>query len=325
MEHALASSYDVLGISRSPEPAACFLPYRWKTEPEGEPNHSVPAPPRGRFQFIQANLNAELDKVIQEVEAFKPLYVVNFSAQGMVAQSWDDPAQWYQTNVVANVALTERLRRFTWLQRYVHASTPEVYGSFSGVITEDSPMNPSSPYAASKAACDLHLSTFFRHYAFPVVFTRSANVYGPGQQLYRIIPRTILSIKTGQKLRLQGGGRSIRSFIHIGDVSRATLIVAEKGFSGQAYHLATDLCLTIREVVERICVQMGVRFDDTVEIVEDRASTDAAYLLDCSKMHTAFGWRATIGLDQGIRECIHWVNRDFDSIKSHPLDYIHKP
>ena len=104
----------------------------------------------------------------------EPSFVVNFAAQSMVAESWLYPDQWYQTNVVANVKLHEKIRQFSFLKKYVHVSTPEVYGSCSGNVTESAPFNPSTPYAASRAACDLHLLTFFKNYQFPVVFTRAS-------------------------------------------------------------------------------------------------------------------------------------------------------
>jgi len=317
-EYALASSIDVLGVSRSPEPPSCFLPYSWPNDPTSK---NVA---RGRFHFIQANLNTQLEEIMAAANDFKPECVVNFSAQGMVAQSWDNPMQWFQTNLMANVALSERLRKASWLERYIHASTPEVYGHCSGVVTESAPINPSSPYAASKAASDLHFGTYFKRYAFPVIWTRAANVYGPGQQLYRIIPRTILSLKLGQKLQLHGGGHSIRSFIHIEDVARGTLLAALKGTPGETYHLATELYLPIRALVERICTRMKVRFEEAVEVTDDRAQKDAAYLLDCSKIRT-LGWSDTIGLNEGIDQCITWVEQNFKTLKDHPLDYIHRP
>jgi dTDP-glucose 4,6-dehydratase len=322
VEHVLSSSIDVLGVSRSKEPAGCFLPYRW----DGRQRASGSAQaPRGNFNFVQADLNKDLDATVDAADEFRPDCVVNFSAQGMVAQSWENPLHWFQTNVMANVALSDRLRKATWLHRYIHVSTPEVYGSCSGTVMEDAPFNPSTPYAASRAACDLHLRTYFRQHAFPVLWTRSANVYGPGQQLYRIIPRAILCIKTGSKLQLHGGGHSVRSFIHIRDVAAATLAVALRGTPGETYHLSTALHLSIRAVVERICARMGVAFEDAVEIVDDRPGKDAAYLLDSTKARTELGWTDTVSLDEGIDECIQWMDRDFEEILRQPLDYIHKP
>ena len=158
----------------------------------------------------------------------------------MVAESWLNPTHWYRTNVMAQVALHDVLREKTYLQKYVHVSTPEVYGSTDGGwIKEHNHFAPSTPYAVSRAACDLHLQSFYEAYGFPVVFTRAANVYGPGQQLYRIIPRTLLSTRTGKPMKLHGGGNSVRSFIHIKDVVRATLRLATDGEPGTTWHLSS--------------------------------------------------------------------------------------
>jgi dTDP-glucose 4,6-dehydratase len=227
--------------------------------------------------------------------------------------------------VVGNVQLHDRLRRAHWLNKYVHVGTPEVYGNTTGVIDESAPFNPSTPYAASRAACDLHLRTFFQRYHFPVTWTRAANVYGPGQQLYRIIPRTILSIKLGQKLQLHGGGHSVRSFIHIDDVARATLTIARHAPAGETYHLSTPTFISIRNLVQLICRLMNADFDAVTNVVDDRPGKDAAYTLDSSKARVALGWDDTIPLEAGIRGTIAWVEEHFAEIQRQPFDYIHKP
>ena len=313
--HALASGATVFGASRSPEPHPAFLPYRW--------NASAGA--RERFQFAQLDLNQDTDRLAQAIEGFRPDYVINFAAQSMVAESWLHPEHWYQTNVVANVRLHDRLRRFDWLKRYVHVSTPEVYGSCQGNVTEEAPLNPSTPYAASRAACDLHLLTFFKQYGFPVVFTRAANVFGPGQQLYRIIPRTILFIRTGRRLPLHGGGHSVRSFIHIRDVAEGTLRVARAGVPGQVYHLATRVTHSIQQVVELICRRLNADFGQVVELVGERPGKDAAYLLDSTKARATLGWEDRVAFEDGVGEVIAWVGGNLEVLRQQPLDYIHKP
>jgi dTDP-glucose 4,6-dehydratase len=315
VDHALSTGAQVIGASRSPEPHAAFLPYRWENDPSR----------KTRFRFEQLDLNRDTDRIAKAIEDFRADYVVNFAAQSMVAESWLHPEHWYQTNVVANVLLHERIRKFDFIRKYVHVSTPEVYGSCSGNVTEEAVFNPSTPYAASRAACDLHLMTFFKNYSFPVVFTRAANVYGPGQQLYRIIPRTILFIHTGRKLQLHGGGRSVRSFIHIGDVSDGTLRVARDGKPGHAYHLSTPVTHSIREIVEAICKKMGADFNSAVELVGDRPGKDAAYLLDSGKARRELGWTDKIGFEQGLDETIAWFSRNLEALKQQPFDYIHKP
>jgi len=311
--YCLSLGMEILGISRSREPADVFLPYKWDNI-----NKS------GTFRFEKFDINHDIDKMASTIEKFCPGYIINFAAQAMVAQSWEHPEHWYQTNVVGNVKFHDKIRNFNFLKKYVHVSTPEVYGNCTGKVTELTPFNPSTPYAASKAACDLHLRTFFNHYKFPVVFTRAANVYGPGQQLYRIIPRTILYIKLDKKLQLHGGGHSVRSFIHIRDVAAATLKIAQESTAGEAYHISTDSYISIRELVEMICKIMKVDFTKLVEIVDERPGKDAAYLLDSSKLRKELGWVDCIGLEEGISEIIDWVNNNFEELKKQPFEYVHK-
>ncbi|HEU0040069.1 MAG TPA: GDP-mannose 4,6-dehydratase [Verrucomicrobiae bacterium] len=313
--YLLARGCEVIGTTRSPEPASVFLPYKWPAQ----------RPAGAQFKFAQLDLNHATEGLAAAMREFEPSYVVNFAAQSMVAESWLYPDQWYQTNVVANVKLHEKIRQFPFLKKYVHVSTPEVYGNCRGNVTEAAPFNPSTPYAASRAACDLHLLTFFKNYQFPVAFTRAANVYGPGQQLYRIVPRAIFFIKTGRKLQLHGGGRSVRSFIHARDVAEGTWRVAHHGVPGEAYHFSTDLYVSIRELVERICARLGVSFNDVVEVVGDRPGKDAAYLLDSSKAQKTLGWKDSISLNQGIDETIGWITHNLEELKRQPSDYIHKP
>ena len=311
--YCLSLGLEILGISRSHEPSDVFLPYKW-----GNINKS------GSFRFEKLDINHDTNKISDAIRKFQPDYIVNFSAQSMVAQSWEHPEHWYQTNVVGNVKLHDQIRHFYFLKKYVHVSTPEVYGNCTGKITEATLLNPSTPYAASRAACDLHLYTFLSRYKFPVVFTRAANVYGPGQQLYRIIPRAILYIKLGKKLQLHGGGHSVRSFIHIQDVASATLKIAREGAIGEAYHISTDEYISIRNLVELICKMMKSDFAKAVEIADERPGKDAAYLLDSSKLRKELSWADSIGLKDGIRETIDWVTNNLEELKKQPFEYVHK-
>ncbi|MGZ0080409.1 GDP-mannose 4,6-dehydratase [Methylomonas sp. YC3] len=310
VDYALKQGVRVIGTSRSAEPVDALLPYKWY-------DHS-------NFQFHQLDLNLHLAEIIALIQAEQPAYVVNFAAQSMVAESWRDPADWFMTNAVSTVKLHDELRKCDFLQRYVHVSTPEVYGSCSGFVQEDFPFNPSTPYAVSRAAADMSLRSFHAAYQFPVVTTRAANVYGPGQQLYRIIPRTILFILLGRKLQLHGGGVSTRSFIHMQDVSDATWKIMLNGINGSTYHISTDNVISIHDLVLRICEKLGVPFDEHVEVVGERLGKDAAYHLDSSKLRAELGWQDEIGLEQGLDECIAWVRQNFDVLKNQPYDYIHK-
>jgi len=310
--YALEQGARVFGMSRSQEAHKVFLPYRWKGND-------------ANFSFHPYDLNHHIDEIMALIHAEKPAYVVNFAAQSMVGESWANPDHWFQTNVVSTIKLHDQLRRCDFLRRYVHVTTPEVYGTMSGFITEDTPFNPSTPYAVSRAAADMSLRTFFDAYDFPVVYTRAANVYGPGQALYRIIPRTMFYLRTGKKLGLQGGGVSRRSFIHIRDVSSATWKIMTDGQNGETYHISTNELVSIRELVEKICVKMGVDFDTNVEVTADRLGKDSLYALDSNKLRNSLGWVDQISLDAGLDECLSWIDGNLDVLRQQPSDYIHKP
>jgi dTDP-glucose 4,6-dehydratase len=310
VDYVLKQGVKVIGTSRSAEPNDVFLPYKWI-------NHED-------FIFHKLDLNRDLNELTELVHAVKPAYVVNFAAQSMVGESWQNPGDWFMTNAVSTIKFHDELRKCNFLKRYVHVSTPEVYGNCSGFVREEFLFNPSTPYAVSRAAADMSLRTFHSAYNFPVVTTRAANVYGPGQQLYRIIPRTILFILLGRKLQLHGGGVSTRSFIHMNDVCDATWKIMKAGENGQSYHISTNEIISIRSLVERICEKLNVVFDDHIEFIGDRVGKDAAYHLDSKKIRGKVGWEDKISLEQGIDECIAWVKSNFEILKLQPFDYQHK-
>lgn len=312
VDYLAEKGYDVTATSRSPEPHPAMLPYKWQKRP-------------GHVTFKKVDINHDLDALADLVKAERPTHVVNFAAQSMVGQSWDHPDDWMMTNVVSTVRLHVLLRDLDFLDRYVHVTTPEVYGSTEGWVREDAPFNPSTPYAVSRAAGDMSLKTFFDTYQLPAVSTRAANVYGAGQQLYRIIPRTVFAATTGQKLRLDGGGKSVRVFIHMRDVSDATLKIALKGSVGETYHISGYELVSIRELVEIILARLGKSFDDCVEIAPERPGKDTAYTLDSFKLRTELGWRDEISLERGVDDVVAWTETWKDSLSELPSTYVHKP
>ena len=311
VKHLLDRGFEVDGISRSEEPHSVLLPYKWQSD-------------LNRFHFHSLDINRDLDSIIDVILDRKPEYVVNFAAQGMVAQSWLKPEDWYQTNVVGQVKLHDRLRKLPFIRKYVHVSTPEAYGSTDGWIRESFHFAPSTPYAVSRAACDLHLMSFFKAYDFPVCFTRAANVYGPGQQLYRIIPRAMICARLGQQMELHGGGHSIRSFIHMNDVADATYRIAVDGVAGQSYHISTSDTVSIRQLVQQICTMTGIPFESLAKVSDERLGKDQAYLLDSTKLREALGWKPIVKLDDGLVETLAWVDANLDNLKTLPQHYIHK-
>lgn len=309
--HLLKTGHQVIAVSRSAEPDVALLPYKWLAD-----QHPL--------QFHPLDINHHLTEIMALIRSHKVRHVYNYAAQSMVGQSWTYPEHWFMTNCVSTVKLHNALRQYDGLERYIHISTPEVYGSCSGLVPESRHYQPSTPYAVSRAAADLSLHTFFDVYQFPVVFTRAANVYGEGQQLYRIVPKTILSALLGQTLPLHGGGHSTRSFIHIDDVSDATLKIGQSGRLGDIYHISTERMITIRALVELICDMLQVPFATLCQISEDRLGKDAAYLLDAGKLRNELHWQDQVSLENGLERTIVWAKKYLGQLKNLPQDYIHK-
>lgn len=310
-KYMLERGFEVIAISRSKEPVDALLPYKWVKNKQ--------------LNFFQYDLNNDLAEIEKLLDKVKAKFVYNFAAQSMVGQSWQYPEHWFQTNAVSTIKFHNLLRQKDWLERYIHVSTPEVYGSCSGYVAENRQYAPSTPYAVSRAAADMSLHTFSDSYDFPVVMTRAANVYGPGQQLYRIIPRAILSILTGKQMQLHGGGYSERSFIHIDDVSEATRLIGEKGTNGDIYHIATENTVSIRHLVKMVCDKMNYDFNDLCQDSKDRLGKDAAYLLDSNKLRNQLNWQDNISLEAGIQATIDWLTANLATLKMQPSEYIHKP
>lgn len=302
--------YDVLGVSRSPEKNKIFLPYK---------RHKNP-----KFNFHRLDINKDTNKILNLFDRFRPAFIVNFAAQSEVAPSWDHPDHWFETNVLALVRLMSQLYKKSYIKRYMHISSPEVYGSTLGETEEKSVLNPSTPYAASKAAADLFLFTLVKNFNFPLIMIRSTNVYGAHQQLFKIIPKSIINIKLDNKIELHGGGNAIKSYIHIRDVSRGELMALEKGNVGEIYHLSPNRGIRVKNLVKLICEKMGVNFQKFTKNVSERQGQDSSYVIDSTKARYKLGWKPEKSFDDGVDEVIDWINSDWNQIKKMPLNYIHK-
>ena len=303
----------IIGVGRSPESSPAFA--RYKDNPHSQ-----------NFSYHQFDINTEAEALLEFIDQEQPDAIVNFAAQGEVGTSWEHPEQWFETNAVAIARLVNHLRQRDYIKKFLQISTPEVYGSVTGGVTEDTPINPSTPYAAAKAAGDLVLSAYAKQFNFPLVTVRATNVYGPGQQLYRIIPRTIIRLKLGQKIELHGGGIAEKSYIHIRDVSAGELAILEKSSKGETYHLSPgNSGIRICDLVAKICQEMGRSFEESTTMTGERPGQDGAYVIDSSKARETFNWAPKIDLDDGIKEVIEWVKHNWPEIKDSEMAYQYRP
>jgi dTDP-glucose 4,6-dehydratase len=276
-----------------------------------------------KFNFYRCNLNKDLDKILKILRKNKPSIIINYASQGMVHESWKKPLDWYQTNIISQIALIEKIREFKFVKKFINFSTPEVYGDTKKMSNEEIYFNPTTPYAISRSTTDYHLNCLNKSFGFPSIITRTANVYGPYQRLYRIIPKSIMLMKNKKKIKIHGDGLSKRSFIYINDVCEALYKVIKNGKKGETYHISTNKFITIRELVKMINKILSPN-NKRYEFVKDRVGKDQRYFLSSSKIRSKLGWKDKIKLKDGIMQTINWINNNYDLLKNEKLEYVHK-
>lgn len=283
--------FDVFGIGRSPQKVSAM----WQVF-EG-------------YRYYQMHIDHHMGAVLSVLATERPDIIVNFAAQGEGQASFGaDASYFYKTNIVMLVKLVECLMHHKWLKRFIQIGTSELYGSVTAPSKETDPIRPTSPYAISKAAFDLHLEVMHRVHGFPCDVIRPSNAYCPGQQLHRIIPKAIICALSGNRLPLQGGGRAQKTYIHATDLSRAILAILPSE-PGQIYNCGADEPIAIYYLVRRCAEACGIAFEDFVDVVDDRIGQDGCYWLDSSKLkQTRWRW-PTHGLTEGIEEMVRWVKK----------------
>ena len=255
-----------------------------------------------RYSFVQGDIcdGAVLDQVVPGHDV-----VVNFAAETHVDRSITGPQDFVVTNVVGTQALLDSCRRHG-TARVVHIGTDEVYGSIdSGSWTEDSPLLPNSPYAASKAAAELLVRAYHRTYGMSVSSTRCSNNYGPYQFPEKVIPLFVTNLIDGLKVPLYGDGLNVRDWLHVDDHVRGIQIVVERGEPGAAYNIGGGTELTHRQLTERILEHMGCAWGEWVDYVPDRLGHDRRYSVDDSRLR-ALGYAPTRAFDEAIDATIAW-------------------
>lgn len=305
LDHAAPSK--VIGIGRNPLRPEAF---------------SLGIDRRAGYAYHARHVTYEFDLLMELLDRERPQVIVNFAAQGEGAVSWKHSWRFFETNSMALARLAEELAKRDWLERFIHIGTSEMYGSVDHPVTEDEPIKPTSPYAASKVAFDMYLLSAHRFLKFPMNILRPSNCYCPGQLLHRVIPKAVWCALTGNRLPLHGGGRAKKSYLHARDLARAIRLTAEGAPLGRVYNVGPAEPTSIREVVERTAAALGMKFEDLCEISPDRLGQDSMYWLDSSAIARDLGWTPQIGWDEGLAEMVAWGRRHADALRDWPTDYV---
>ena len=257
--------------------------------------------PAGRCRFVQGDI---CDR--DAVEAALPGHdiVVHFAAESHVDRSIEDPYAFVHTNVFGTNVLCDVARR-TGVDRFVHISTDETYGSIEdGSFIETDRLGPRSPYSAAKAGSDLIALSYVTTYGLPIVVTRCSNNYGPYQFPEKLIPLFTTNLLDGHKVPLYGDGGNIRDWIHVEDHNRAVQVVLEHGTIGEIYNIGAHNEITNREITYRLLELCG-RDESFIEPVADRLGHDRRYSVDIAKI-TGLGWSLTRDFETGLAETVDW-------------------
>jgi dTDP-glucose 4,6-dehydratase len=262
-----------------------------------------------RYELIRADI---ADRVAMHAILSRHSYyaVVNFAAESHVDRSIISPSDFIHSNVAgANVLL--EVARDCGVKRLVQVSTDEVYGSNESNVpsTETDPLNPSSPYSASKAAADLLALACYKTYGQDIVITRSSNNYGPYQYPEKLIPLLILRALLDEPLPIYGDGRHIRDWIHVEDYCAAVFDVLMEGKAGQIYNVAANQEQQNVDIARKILRYLN-KSEDQIEFVADRPGHDRKYSLDATKIHQEIGWKPLHDFEDGLRSTIDWYRNN---------------
>jgi dTDP-glucose 4,6-dehydratase len=255
-----------------------------------------------RLQFVRLDIcDPTIGDAMKGCDA-----VVHFAAESHVDRSIEDASPFMRTNVEGTWRIVEASRR-SRIGRFIHVSTDEVYGSLGleGRSSEASPLDPTSPYAASKAASDLLTLSAVKTYGFPAIVTRCTNNYGPFQFPEKFIPLMVAQALIGQPLPIYGDGRNVRDWIHVSDHCRALDLILRRGKEGEVYNVGGG-CELENISVARSILRALKRPDTLLKFVTDRPAHDRRYALDCGKLKGELGWEPNWDFDRGLSETVRW-------------------
>jgi dTDP-glucose 4,6-dehydratase len=255
-----------------------------------------------RVTFVEGSI---VDRAVTDDALRGAHAVVHLAAESHVDRSIESARPFFETNVLGTLQLLESSRNGD-VERFVHVSTDEVYGSIpEGSWREDHLLEPNSPYSSSKAGSDLAALAFHRTYGLPVMVTRCSNNYGPRQFPEKVIPLFVTNLFDGRKVPLYGDGLNVRDWLHVDDHCRALLLVLEHGHPGEVYNIGGGTELSNRELTTRLVKYCGAD-ESMVEPVGDRLGHDRRYSVDWTKIKTDLGYEPTVDFDEGLEGTVRW-------------------
>jgi len=259
-----------------------------------------------RYHYIHSDITEHyfMDYIFEQ---YKPDYVVHFAAQSCVTKSFELSFQYTKDNVLGTHVLLDACRKYGKIKKFIHISTDEVYGEVGPLATSDekSPLNPSNPYSASKAAAELYVRGYMNCYKIPCIITRGNNVFGPRQYPEKVVPLFMKQILDGNSVTIHGDGSTRRNFIHVDDVSRALDVIMTKGEIGKIYNIGTKFEYSVNDIYDKIWKAAGEPLSSFHQVPDPRPHNDSRYCIDSSTLRE-LGWEENPDFEGKLKETWEW-------------------
>lgn len=263
---------------------------------------------KSNFKFIKGDITSKYD-VEKLFQTYKLDYIINFAAESHVDRSIDDPNIFLNANILGVATLLDACNKFG-IKRFHQVSTDEVYGDLpldkpELLFTELSPLNPSSPYSASKASADLLCIAYQKTYNLPITISRSSNNYGPYQFLEKLIPLMIDNAKNNKKMPIYGDGLNVRDWIYVDDHNIAIDLIVRSAKNGSIYNIGSNNERNNLYIAKTILKELDKK-ESLIELVNDRKGHDRRYAINSLKIQKELGWKPTTSFEEGIKKTIAW-------------------
>lgn len=274
------------------------------------------------FKSYKVDFNKSPKKIINIILSIKPDYIVDFASICMVNQSWQFPQVYFDINVQYKLNIFKNLKKYNFLRKYILVSTPEIFGNSNKLLKEDSrDFNPSTPYATSKLCTELLLKNYANNYSIPIVITRISNFFGPGQPIYRLIPKIITCIDKKINFPLEGDGEAKRNYIFSDDFCNGIYKAMIKGRKGNTYHFSGNEYYKTIDIVKIICKLKFYDYKKLISKQKGRVGQDLIYKLDCKKTRKELKWKPVYNLNKALLEVINYKPKLFRRISKQKLTY----
>ncbi len=304
-------SYKIFGTYRKKKRDS-YLPYKFNKY-------------KNNFKEYKVDFLKNSNNLINIIKELKPDVILDFASICMVNESWKNSDIYFQINVSSKIKMIEYLSNSKFLKKYIYISTPEIFGSSRKYISEkNNSFSPQTPYATSKLSFEYFLKNYYRNLNFPLIISRFSNFYGPGQPLYRLIPKLISCIDSKKKFTLQGNGYSKRNFIFTFDFCSGIDKIISRGKIGKTYHFSGKKFYSVNDVIKNVCDLKSYDKKKLVNKIKSRVGQDFIYKLGSHMTRNELKWKPIYTLKKGIQEIILYHRKHLKYLSDKDLIYRDK-